>query len=56
MTMAISMKKMIAGCGTMLPTRSIVVRKPSRTPPFARSSMLDAGSFAIVPSPDWTNG
>ena len=42
---------MIAGCGTMLPTRSIVVRKPSRKPPFARSSMLDAGSVAIAPSP-----
>ena len=42
---------MMPGCGTMLPTRSIVVRKPSRKPPFARSSMLDAGSLAIATSP-----
>ena len=50
--MPIRMKKMIPGCGTLLPTRSIPVRKPSRKPPLARSSMLDAGSFAILPSPD----
>ena len=38
---------MIPGCGTLLPTRSIPVRKPSRKPPFFLSSMPDAGRFAI---------
>ena len=47
---------MIAGCGTMLPTRSMLLRKPSRKPPFALSSIFDAGCLAIVPLPDWTNG
>ena len=54
MTIPISQKKMIAGCGTMLPTRSTVARNPpsaadvSGTCGFAADGFLPEAGFLDV--------